>query len=93
MDQTTHLGLPYIQAAQAQKHVTHNEALQLLRAVVQLSVLDRAHGAQPAAPTEGARLHCGGTSSSVSDASGGPTIACSSGAAWKVVAALGATVA
>jgi len=29
-DTTTHLGLPYLLAAQAQKHVTHNEALRLL---------------------------------------------------------------
>ena len=27
MTETTHLGLPYLAAAQAQKHVTHNEAL------------------------------------------------------------------
>lgn len=33
------LSLPYLQPAQAQKHVTHNEALQLLDAVVQLRVL------------------------------------------------------
>ena len=29
-DTSTHLGLPYLLAAQAQKHVTHNEALRLL---------------------------------------------------------------
>ena len=29
-DNTTHLLLPYILAAQAQKHVTHNEALRIL---------------------------------------------------------------
>ena len=28
-DTTTHLGLPYLLAAQAQKHVTHNEALRI----------------------------------------------------------------
>ena len=33
-DATTHLLLPYILAAQAQKHVTHNEALRLLDAMV-----------------------------------------------------------
>ncbi|WP_298436760.1 DUF2793 domain-containing protein [uncultured Jannaschia sp.] len=32
------LALPYIQANQAQKHVTHNEALRALDAIVQLSV-------------------------------------------------------
>lgn len=40
-DATTHLLLPYILAVQAQKHVTHNEALRILDGLVQLSVLDR----------------------------------------------------
>ena len=40
MSQTsTHLSLPYIQGGQAQKHVTHNEALRQLDLLVQLSVL------------------------------------------------------
>ena len=38
-DTTTHLALPYILAAQAQKHVTHNEALRLLDGLIQISVL------------------------------------------------------
>lgn len=37
-DQTSNLSLPYIQAAQAQKHVTHNEAIELLDMVVQLTL-------------------------------------------------------
>ena len=37
-DATTHLLLPYILAAQAQKHVTHNEALERLDSIVQLTV-------------------------------------------------------
>lgn len=49
------LGLPYIQPAQAQKHVTHNEALRLLDAVVQLAVLDRDRTAPPADPAPGDR--------------------------------------
>lgn len=32
------LGLPFIEAGQAQKHITHNEALRLLDVVVQLAV-------------------------------------------------------
>jgi hypothetical protein len=48
-DATTHLLLPYILAAQAQKHVTHNEALRILDGLVQLSVLDRDLTARPAA--------------------------------------------
>jgi len=52
---TTHLVLPYIEAAQAQKHVTHNEALRTLDSVVQLAVLDTDLAAPPASPVEGAR--------------------------------------
>jgi len=37
---TAHLALPFIMAAQAQKHVTHNEALRILDGIVQLSVKD-----------------------------------------------------
>jgi len=54
-DNTTHLLLPYILASQAQKHVTHNEALRLLDAMVQLSVLDRDLTAPPVSPTDGDR--------------------------------------
>jgi hypothetical protein len=54
-DTTTHLGLPYLMAAQAQKHVTHNEALRLLDAMVQLAVLDRTRTAPPASPVDGDR--------------------------------------
>ena len=54
-DATTHLLLPYILAAQAQKHVTHNEALRILDGLVQLSVLDRDLTAPPASPADGDR--------------------------------------
>ncbi len=54
-DITTHLLLPYILASQAQKHVTHNESLRLLDAMVQLSVLDSSRTAPPASPTDGDR--------------------------------------
>jgi hypothetical protein len=47
------LRLPYLQPAQAQKHVTHNEALQLLDAVVQLRVLAWNVAAPPASPESG----------------------------------------
>ena len=55
MDETPNLGLPYIMAAQSQKHVTHNEAIRALDAVVQLSVLDRDLTAPPGSPADGAR--------------------------------------
>lgn len=54
-DTSTHLGLPYLLAAQAQKHVTHNEALRLLDAMVQLSVLDRTRTIPPTSPADGDR--------------------------------------
>jgi hypothetical protein len=49
---TPNLNLPYIAAAQAQKHVTHNEAIRALDAVVQLSVLDRSLTSAPGTPGE-----------------------------------------
>jgi len=54
-DTTTKLLLPYILAAQAQKHVTHNEALRLLDGLVQLSVFDRDLTAPPGSPNDGDR--------------------------------------
>ena len=54
-EQTANIGLPYILPSQAQKHVTHNEALRMLDAVVQLAVLDRDLAAPPASPDAGAR--------------------------------------
>jgi len=55
VDTTANLLLPFIQAAQAQKHVTHNEALRLLDGLTQISVLDRDLAAPPGNPAEGAR--------------------------------------
>ena len=54
-DTTAHLALPFIMAAQAQKHVTHNEALRLLDGLVQLSVKDRDLTAPPPSPADGDR--------------------------------------
>lgn len=54
-DISTHLGLPYLLPGQAQKHVTHNEALWRLDLVVQLAVATRTLAAPPALPAEGDR--------------------------------------
>ena len=54
-DSTPNLALPYIMAAQAQKHVTHNEAIRALDAIVQLAVLDRDLATPPGSPPDGAR--------------------------------------
>lgn len=49
------LALPYILPAQAQKHVTHNEALLILDVAVQLAVLSRSETSAPASPALGDR--------------------------------------
>ncbi|WP_159730189.1 DUF2793 domain-containing protein [Methylosinus sp. Ce-a6] len=54
MTETIHLALPFIDAAQAQKHITHNEALQRLDALTQLSVLER-RSTPPSALADGDR--------------------------------------
>jgi hypothetical protein len=54
-DVTANLALPELIAAQAQKHVTVNEALRTLDALVQLAVLDRDLTSPPEDPAEGAR--------------------------------------
>lgn len=53
------LALPYLQPAQAQKHVTHNEALRILDAVTQLSVLNAELNTPPLLPSEGDRYIVG----------------------------------
>jgi hypothetical protein len=55
MANSTQLAMPYLEAAQAQKHVTHNEALRVLDAVVMLAVLDRDLATPPGSPVEGDR--------------------------------------
>ncbi len=55
MSDTIHLGLPYLAAAQAQKHVTHNEALSLLDGLVQGAVKSRVLATPPATPSDGDR--------------------------------------
>lgn len=54
-DETTILSLPLILPAQAQKHVTHNEAIAALDLIVQLAVIDRTQTTAPALPTLGDR--------------------------------------
>lgn len=54
-DRSANLSLPFILPSQAQKHVTHNEALVALDALVQLSVLSATDTSPPADPDDGAR--------------------------------------
>lgn len=55
MENTANLDLPYIMPSQAQKHVTHNEALSILDALVQLSVVSATVATPPGSPAEGQR--------------------------------------
>ena len=53
MSNTPRNALPQIDAAQAQKHVTHNEALVILDALLNGAVLDRDLAAAPGSPAQG----------------------------------------
>jgi hypothetical protein len=53
MSDTANLGLPLLEAAQAQKHVTVNEGLGLLDALAQIAVQDRDLATPPATPADG----------------------------------------
>ncbi|MFT4912982.1 MAG: hypothetical protein ACI9YM_001567 [Brevundimonas sp.] len=53
-DASARLGLPYLAAGQMQKHVTLNEALTRLDALVQLAVVSRTRPDQPVVPEDGA---------------------------------------
>lgn len=59
MSDSLHLGLPFLEAAQAQKHVSVNEALRRLDAAVQLVVVSRVLTSPPGSPDEGARYIAG----------------------------------
>lgn len=54
-DTSSCLSLPFIQPNQAQKHVTHNEALRILDVLTQLAVLSDDQATPPATPAEGDR--------------------------------------
>ena len=52
MADSTNLQLPYLEASQAQKHVTHNEALRLLDAIVRTRVTQQGLTAPPGSPAD-----------------------------------------
>lgn len=81
MSDTLHLGLPLLAAAQAQKHVIHNEALTALDALVHLSVLD-SRAEPPPAPAEGDR-HLVGAGAGGDFAGRDGLIACRLDGAWR----------
>ena len=53
MDHTPRLSLPFIMPSQAQKHITHNQAIQALDTLVQPAVESRIVTAPPTAPLAG----------------------------------------
>ena len=82
MDTTPNLSLPLIAAAQAQKHVTHNEALAALDALVQLSVADSNRTAPPVDPAEG-QSHIVGTDASAEWTGWDGSVALFSAGGWQ----------
>jgi len=54
-NESENLQLPYIMASQAQKHVTHNEAVRALDALVQIGVTNQVLTAPPGSPADGER--------------------------------------
>ncbi len=54
MSNTSNLVLPYLAVGRAQKHVTVNESLRKLDALVQLSVVSATTAAEPSSPADGA---------------------------------------
>lgn len=66
-DTSTFLSLPYLQPSQAQKHVTHNEALRRLDALVQISVVSLDETVPPDPAMDGARHIVGAGATGVWD--------------------------
>ncbi|WP_300033121.1 DUF2793 domain-containing protein [uncultured Roseobacter sp.] len=58
-DTSSSLSLPFILPNQAQKHVTHNEALRILDVVTQLAVISDDQTTPPGTPSDGARYIVG----------------------------------
>ncbi len=84
MENTTILRLPLIQGGQAQKHVTHNEALRRLDALVQPVVADIDRTEPPADPVDGARhVVAAGATGEWANQSG--RIAVREGPAWRFI--------
>ena len=65
MEISDNLNLPYIMPSQAQKHVTHNEAVRMLDALVHASVDTMNADTPPNAPAPGARVIIGTSPSGI----------------------------
>ncbi len=53
MSNTSNLQLPYLAKQQAQKHVTVNQSLRRLDAIIQLTVVSATTTTEPSSPTDG----------------------------------------
>jgi hypothetical protein len=83
-ESTARLSLPLLMPAQAQKHVTHNEALQLLDALTQLVISGFGLNQPPVSPTDGSCYGVG--TAPVGDWAGqAGKIARRSGAGWQFI--------
>lgn len=85
MTATANLALPLIEASQAQKHVTHNEALRMLDAAIQIAVIDMHRTAPPASPAAGDR-HVVAAGATGAWAGHAQSIACWHDGAWLFLA-------
>lgn len=83
MDYSAKLTLPYILPNQAQKHVTMNESLRRLDALVQISVISMVETEPPADPTEGDRYVVADGGTGVWDRADGQLAAFQDGA-WEL---------
>jgi hypothetical protein len=85
-DASPRLSLPYVAAGQAQKHVTVNEGLSRLDAIVQLAVESRSLSAAPANPVDGSLyiLSAAGTGSGWSGQPAGSLMRYEAGS-WSLV--------
>lgn len=84
-DISPNLSLPYLMPSQAQKHVTHNEALQRLDCLTQLVVQGLSETVPPALPEEGDTVVLGpGATSGWAGHAG--EIACFTAGSWQFIA-------
>jgi hypothetical protein len=81
-EETAHLALPFLAPSQAQKHVTHNEALVRLDALVQIAVESLGATSPPGSPAEGERHLVGTGASGVWAGEDGRLAVFSDGAWW-----------
>jgi len=87
-DSSPILSLPYLMPSQAQKHVTHNEALQSLDVLVQLSVQGFDAETPPDPPVLGAVYALGASPSAAWAGQSSGTLAVWQGAAWQFITPL-----